>query len=139
MKLAVVLILVFGVLWLLMRRGGSVKPQRPERRSDSGSSLTDSAAEPYRSVSIECRGEGCEQVAAMASQRYMLGHAPRLPLPGCDHSSCSCRYRHHSDRRAENADRRLPYSLESNLYTSTGDAERRTQFDRRTDGLDALS
>lgn len=138
MKLAVVLIMVFGVLWLLMRRGGSCKSQQTERRSGGELSRADSDTDSYRSVSIDCRGVACDEAAALSTQRFVLGEAPQLPLAGCDRSNCKCRYRHHSDRRAGEGDRRLPYSLESNLYTSVGEAERRTQFDRRSDGLDAL-
>jgi hypothetical protein len=56
-------------------------------------------------------------------------------LPECDRSACRCRYVHHQDRRADDGDRRLHGSLESNLYGAIADRERRERSGRRSSDL----
>jgi hypothetical protein len=42
-------------------------------------------------------------VRALLGRRYLVAHAPRLPLLECPWSDdCDCQFKHHDDRRAEN-------------------------------------
>ena len=67
----------------------------------------------------------------MAGRRFLSGAAPQLPLADCDAAECSCRFRHHDDRRS-NKDRRSPF-LASGLSAASGtyEREKRAGSDRR--------
>ena len=135
MKLACILLLVAGVLYVLIQRGGKDRATKQERRAAGSSRRSGGEGNNHRAVSIDCRGGACAKAREIAGTRYLLGTTPQLPLAGCNRSACRCRYVHHADRRVDAGDRRLPYSLESNLYTATGERERRERFDRRVSDL----
>ena len=81
---------------------------------------------PYKAVAIVAGKNACESVAAAEDRRYLIGEAPRLPLPGCDPAACTCKYRHLDDRRDLQEDRRHPSALMADLYsTTTGEPNRR--------------
>ena len=56
---------------------------------------------PWHSVSIAPGPTRCEAVTKMLGERYLSKTAPLLPLKDCTESACTCRYRHHDDRRLE--------------------------------------
>ena len=51
-------------------------------------------------VSIIPGENACAAAHRFTGQRFLTAYAPRLPLPTCDVTRCSCRYKHHKDRRA---------------------------------------
>jgi hypothetical protein len=57
-------------------------------------------ANPYHAVSILPGANACDAVYRFAGRRYLSTHAPRLPLSACDAFNCTCRFKHHKDRRA---------------------------------------
>jgi hypothetical protein len=86
------------------------------------------AAADYRAVSLAPNIECSAQGADVASKRYLLRDAPRLPLAGCaTPATCSCKYRKHADRRV--ADRRLLGTIETARWFAG--AERRAHRIRR--------
>jgi hypothetical protein len=58
---------------------------------------------PWHSVSILPGPRRCEAVTKMLGQRYLSTKAPLLPLKDCTEPNCSCRYKHHDDRRLDGA------------------------------------
>ena len=55
----------------------------------------------YHCVSIVGGPNACAAAKALALQRLLSADAPRLPIATCDKpSTCTCKYRHHDDRRA---------------------------------------
>jgi hypothetical protein len=45
-------------------------------------------------------GAGCCKAAESAKgRRFLSSEAPLLPLRTCDVAACTCKYRHHEDRR----------------------------------------
>src|SRR5690606_1013393 len=62
----------------------------------------------YHAVSIRPGIFACKSARELEGQRFLSGSAPRIPLPDCDASDCSCRFAHHADRR-EGDERRTPY------------------------------
>jgi hypothetical protein len=56
---------------------------------------------PWHSVSIVPGPKRCEAVTRMLGERYLSTKAPLLPLKDCTESGCTCRYKHHDDRRLE--------------------------------------
>jgi hypothetical protein len=56
---------------------------------------------PWHAVSvIPCRG-ACVAARESSRVRFLSKEAPALPLSGCPLRVCTCRYRHHEDRRRE--------------------------------------
>jgi hypothetical protein len=54
---------------------------------------------PWHAVSVvPCRG-ACGAARQSNGVRYLSKSAPALPLTGCTATACTCRYRHHEDRR----------------------------------------
>ena len=83
---------------------------------------------PYKAVSLVAGDSACESVKAARDRRYLVGEAPRLPLPGCDPALCTCKYQHMDDRREFQDDRRHPSALMADLYsTTTGEPNRRAR------------
>jgi hypothetical protein len=56
---------------------------------------------PWHAVSILPRPGACEPARSIAGKRFLSSEEPPpLPLEGCTAATCTCRYNHHSDRRA---------------------------------------
>ncbi len=83
---------------------------------------------PYAAVSIRPCDHPCQAVLQMNHVRYLAIRAPRLPVAGCDHGQCSCRYIRHTDRRTP-SDRR-------DNFARFGGLSPNSNKDRRTDGKD---
>jgi hypothetical protein len=58
---------------------------------------------PWHAVSILPGPKRCEAVSRIVGERYLSAKAPMLPLKDCTEPACTCRYRHHEDRRLEGA------------------------------------
>ena len=69
-----------------------------------GSSKAEPSSEtkhPYHAVSIvPGAAESCGAARRFKSVRFLSKDAPRLPLPSCNCAQCTCRFKHHRDRRA---------------------------------------
>jgi hypothetical protein len=57
----------------------------------------------YHAVDIVSNGVCCKAVQHLAGTRFLSRERPpQLPLGNCDFpQACTCRYRHHEDRRRE--------------------------------------
>lgn len=82
---------------------------------------------PYRGTSIVVGEDACDAVKAIGTRRFLLadGDTPMLPLAACDASRCTCKYRHHDDRRDHDDDRRFSATLKTDLYEDSGNENRR--------------
>jgi hypothetical protein len=85
----------------------------------------------YHAVSIIPGATACAAAKRFVGQRLLSRHAPPLPLPTCDLPQCSCRFRHHRDRRA-GPRRRSDSGYIPPAYSG---AERRQQRGRRADDV----
>lgn len=56
---------------------------------------------PWHSVAIQPGPKRCEAVTGRLGMRYLSRDAPKLPLKDCTEPACTCRYRHHDDRRLD--------------------------------------
>lgn len=54
----------------------------------------------YHAVSIVPGLESCAASHRFTRMRFLSRQAPKLPLPTCDAARCTCRFKHHKDRRA---------------------------------------
>ncbi|MCC7489077.1 MAG: hypothetical protein IT485_05460 [Gammaproteobacteria bacterium] len=85
---------------------------------------------PFAAVSVRpCADHPCKAVLAMAGTRYLAVRAPTLPVAGCDHRSCGCRFVRHADRRTS-GDRRDLFARFGGLLPNAN-RERRHREDRR--------
>lgn len=87
----------------------------------------------FHAVSIRPGAFACKAARNMEGQRFLSGSAPRIPLPDCDASDCSCRFAHHADRRAGD-ERRTPYPSTIGLHPAASGDEQRVENDRRSSG-----
>jgi len=99
-------------------RSKAVQPQRAR------------AANPWHAVSIIPGEHACAAAYRFAGQRFLASQAPRLPLPTCDVAYCTCRFKHHNDRRA-GPRRHSDMGAISPHYA--GEERRRTRGRRSTD------
>jgi hypothetical protein len=93
----IVIVYVAAVILLLKPWSRSPSKTRPQRSP---------VHDPYRSVSLACDSESCQEVALVDGRRFLVDDAPDIPLQQCAERTCSCRYVHHADRRGV-TDRRL--------------------------------
>lgn len=123
--LVLLLVALFGA-FLFLRRKAKVEETRPEPVRRPGAKPT-----KFHAVSIRHEKNACAAAKELAGRRFLSGAAPQLPLPDCDAAECSCRFRHHDDRRS-NKDRRSPFGL-SGLSAASGayEREQREGSDRR--------
>ena len=131
MKILVFIILAIIVAAMLLKlRAPSRKPGKTPRANatkrvpaprDDDPALDN----PYRAVSIAFGAGACEAVQSIGSKRFLVGETPRVPLPACTASTCSCKYKHYDDRRDSDTERRHPAGMTTQMYSTDGKAERR--------------
>jgi hypothetical protein len=81
----------------------------------------------YHAVSIRPGLVCCQASKTFGNMRFLVGKAPRIPLPECNSPSCTCVYTHYSDRRS-GSDRRVTLADP----TSPGGYNRRVNRGRRS-------
>lgn len=55
---------------------------------------------PWHAISVVTGVYACDAAVARREQRVLSADAPQLPLSNCQQpGTCTCHYRHHSDRR----------------------------------------
>lgn len=105
----------------------SVKPvsRTPRRRSFKGAAIN------------PCENS-CEASRALAGKRFLVEHAPRLPLEGCDKlDTCACKYHNYPDRRQDDERRNVYGALSTIGEIGMKNANKRSGIDRRTSSLDS--
>lgn len=135
----IIVVLSIGVLLLLMRsRGKDSKAQTPRSSRSSAKergkaqTTAQTPSGPYAAVAIKPGKAACDRVQERGNTRYLKSAAPTLPVLGCDSPNCQCGYEHHDDRRSDpDGDRRMGIGLQSELYASSGNQERRQRRGRR--------
>ena len=106
---------------------------KPSRKPQSQASRKHS---PYQSASIRPGPEACQTAKRLGAKRFLSSNVPQLPLASCSQDSCACRYQRHVDRRSEE-DRRASFSMQADLYSVSGNAERRSgSLGRRSEDKD---
>ena len=131
MKL-IILIVAIAIFLAVLSLLGSKKSSTNKRRANNlsvkkaGNGLVE-ASSPYRATSISCGANACSSAREIGGKRFLdvEQSVPILPLSGCDAESCKCTYKHHDDRRSEDEERRHVNSLRADLYTHSGNDDRR--------------
>jgi hypothetical protein len=84
----------------------------------------------YHAVSIVSGPDACAQAVALKGVRLLSLSAPRLPIVGCNNpDGCTCKFRHHDDRRA--GPRRSGLRSSARGAGATADNNRRCSIGRR--------
>ena len=99
---------------------------RSNKKTTQPKAVSKNTNSPYHCVELKMSYDACEEALKLHGKRFLPTEAPNFPLPGCD-QNCSCKYKHHSDRRQD--DRRDSFSP-SGIHFS-GDKNRRIGGDRR--------
>jgi hypothetical protein len=102
------------------------RPAKPTKRVSPAKSAP--AAQPFHAVSIIPGPNACAASYRFTGHRFLSRQAPKLPLPTCDAFHCTCRFKHHEDRRA-GLRRRSDIGLMSGHYPGP---ERRQRGGRRS-------
>mgnify|MGYP001817371037 CR=1 FL=1 len=125
-------LLVLAAVYLMSPEHWRLRPRR-SRTWSKRSRAPSNDSSTYHAVSIV--GE-CSSARALAERRFLVRNAPKLPLPGCHHVSCHCKYIHYEDRRSKmNTDRRSVATTRSEHFILQGNTERRTKRGRRADDM----
>jgi hypothetical protein len=128
MKLIIgIVILIIGVFLFLRTRG-----RRAPIDEAAKAELRDTARlkAEFHAVSIRPGTFACKAARELEGERFLSGTAPRIPLPDCDASDCSCRFVHHDDRRTSD-DRRSPFPSTIGLDLGSTAQDQRSDNDRR--------
>ena len=123
-------VLIALLIVYFLSKTGQRKPSR-NQQNQAGRKQS-----PYRAASIRPGTGACQAATGLGNKRFLSSNVPQLPLASCSQESCSCRYRRHADRRSEE-DRRASFSLQADLYSVSGNADRRNAtLGRRSEDSD---
>ena len=130
-----ILILAFAgtLAWLLVR----LFPRRG--RSRTGAQMGAARAKAFSAVSVYCAPTGCQAAKSMKGRRFLSSDAPHLPLDECTVKKCHCVYRHHTDRRTGNGERRAIGTGTAYLISNSEKDRRQLAGRRGIDTNDNLS
>jgi hypothetical protein len=129
--IGVAALLIAVVIFLRMR---SRAPITHERKSPDPAATARLKGD-FHAVSIRPGTFSCKAARDLKGRRFLSGSAPRIPLPDCDASDCSCRFAHHADRRSRD-ERRTPYPSSIGLDAGAVGEEQRVEDDRRSGRAD---
>lgn len=125
-------LLIAVLIFLKVRSRAPVRPAHDDKAGQAG---TDTPGRDFHAVSIRPGLFACKAARDLQGQRFLSGSAPRIPLPDCDASDCTCRFSHHADRRA-GEDRRSLYRSSIGIDIKSLGEEKRNR-ERRKDDRDA--
>lgn len=74
--------------------------KKSERKSAGKAAKPAVEVNPYHAVSVIPGITSCAAAHRFTGQRFLSRQAPKLPLPSCDATHCTCRFKHHKDRRS---------------------------------------
>jgi hypothetical protein len=92
----------------------------------------------FKGAAINICENSCEASKALAGKRFLVEHAPRLPLEGCDRlDTCVCKYHNYPDRRLDDERRNVYGALSTVGEIGMQASNKRTGMDRRSSSLDS--
>lgn len=126
-------LLVAVLIFLKLRSRAPVRAGNDDRSGLPGAARLN---RDFHAVSIRPGTFACKAARDLEGQRFLSGSAPRIPLPACDASDCTCRFAHHADRRTRE-DRRSLYRSSLGIDIKSLGVEKRSDRERRRDDGDA--
>ena len=92
----------------------------------------------FKGAAINPCENSCEASKALAGKRFLVEHAPRLPLEGCDRiAGCTCKYHNYPDRRQDEERRNVYGALSTVGEIGMKASNKRSGIDRRSSSLDS--
>lgn len=92
----------------------------------------------FKGAAINPCENSCGAAKALAGKRFLVEHAPRLPLEGCDRlASCTCKYHNYPDRRQDDERRNVYGALSTVGEIGMKVSNKRSGMDRRSSSLDS--
>ena len=137
-----IFILIIGTLWILHRQRGNT-PNRsthhPASRHGSVKSGThpETAEKKGEEWVLEIESAGCEAANALVGRKYTPEEAPKLPVAGCQATTCTCHYRHRPEQRTFH--RRTPSDRRAEIRFDTERPDPRSHQDTRSGNWDDRS
>jgi hypothetical protein len=137
MKTLIVLAFVAVAAFLLMKKRGADKPGKHKGQLPAagkrGKARAEQEPRPYRATVIVPGAMACDAARELADKPYLDAEksTPALPLPNCTAPNCRCKYVHRDDRREEDIDRRFESGMQTEMYRTSGQPERRGSRGRR--------
>jgi hypothetical protein len=88
----------------------------------------------FHAVSVVSKADACTAAQALKDVKLLATDAPRLPLDDCNQpAACSCKFRHHDDRRV---DLRRAVDFTNSASRQFVSLERRQRRGRRASDFD---
>ncbi|MFT4768347.1 MAG: hypothetical protein ACI8RN_001482 [Glaciecola sp.] len=115
-------------MFLLRQQSKSVRYKRPQQGKPSTGKRrkAQTPSGPYAAVSVKPSNSSCSAAFETTNLRYLKSAAPSLPVEGCNSADCRCSFINHLDRRdTSDDDRRMGIGLQTQLYGSNGERNRR--------------
>lgn len=113
-----------------------LRSRTPVRREDTVDlAATARLKHDFHAVSIRPGAFACKTARDLEGRRFLSGTAPRIPLPECDATDCTCRFSHHADRRG-GEDRRSLYRSSIGIDIESLGVEKRSDHERRSEDRD---
>lgn len=122
-------LLVAVLIFLKLRSRAPVRTTTEDKVDPAGTARLN---HDFHAVSIRPGVFACKAARDLQGQRFLSGSAPRIPLPDCDASDCTCRFSHHADRRA-GEDRRSLYRSSIGIDIKSLGVEKRDRERRKDD------
>ena len=131
MKFLIIILAIATVILMVSMITGR---KRSDRKNNPGKlplkakgNTSVKARNPYRATSITFDNNACLAAQKLGGKRFLdiERSVPKLPLAECDSTRCNCKYEHFGERRTDDGDRRSPNALLADLYTHSGNENRR--------------
>ena len=140
MKVLIIIALAIAAFLVVVRmraNSGNTAKKLPAKTAKAKKRTAPPAAQqhPFRATSIVLGESPCEAARELAEKPYLDKDksTPLLPLEDCTAARCTCKYAHQQDRRDMNEDRRFPSSLQSEIYYTSENKNRRIKRRGRRD------
>ena len=140
MKILIIIALAIAAFLVVgrMRANSASTTKKPAAKTAKAKTTTAPPAaqqHPFRATSIVLGENPCEAARALAEQPYLDKdrNTPLLPLADCTAARCTCKYAHQQDRRDMDEDRRFSSSLQSEVYYTSDNKNRRIKRRGRRD------
>ncbi len=87
----------------------------------------------FKGAAINICENSCAASKALAGKRFLVEHAPRLPLEGCDRlDTCVCKYHNYPDRRLDDERRNVYGALSTAGEIGMKASNQRSGMERRS-------
>jgi hypothetical protein len=124
--------------WWLLRRGTGVGTPAPAASRSTAGGHPPGPAIWGKQFVIPAGAEACPVARGLEGKCFTLAKTPSIPLAGCTHANCHCRYEPLADRR-NHLERRSGQERRPTLRFEPGKSDRRNGSDRREENFNPFA